>query len=138
MFTELFNIEQKKVFLKIAEDILTIDDGAIDVKEQKYLLQICSELRLLPKDKKEYSAKPISEIFNDEKVSRALLIECLFLAYSNSEYHEKQKKFIEDLFINLGLDQSIVMECTQYISNLISLRADLMQFIHRNNQDGDS
>lgn len=88
MFTEIFTTEQKKVFLTLAEDILVIDDNKIDDREQKYLLQLCNELRLLPKDKLAYSIDKLNTIFTDNIERKSLIIELIFLALSNDMFHE--------------------------------------------------
>ena len=46
MFLASLSYEQRKVFLSLAKEILTVDDGLIDSREEEYLRSLCSEMSL--------------------------------------------------------------------------------------------
>ena len=129
MFTEIFTTEQKKVFLTLAEDILVIDDNKIDDKEQKYLLQLCNELRLLPKDKLAYSIDKLNTIFTDDIERKSLIIELIFLALSNDMFHEEQKKFIGQEANILSIQEIDIEKVHSEVVKMNEVQSFLLNYI---------
>lgn len=129
MFTEIFTTEQKKVFLTLAEDILVIDDNKIDDMEQKYLLQLCNELRLLPKDKLAYSIDKLNTIFTDDIERKSLIIELIFLALSNDMFHEEQKKFIGRVANILSIQEIDIEKVHSEVVKMNETQSFLLNYI---------
>lgn len=129
MFTEIFTTEQKKVFLTLAEDILVIDDNKIDDREQKYLLQLCNELRLLPKDKLEYSIDKLNTIFTDDIERKSLIIELIFLALSNDMFHEEQKKLISQVANILSIQETDIEKVHSEVVKMNEVQSFLLNYI---------
>lgn len=129
MFTEIFTTEQKKVFLTLAEDILVIDDNKIDDREQKYLLQLCNELRLLPKDKLEYSIDKLNTIFTDDIERKSLIIELIFLALSNDMFHEEQKKLIGQVANILSIQETDIEKVHSEVVKMNETQSFLLNYI---------
>lgn len=129
MFTELFNNKQKRIFLKIAEEVLTSDDGKIDEMEKKHLLQLCNEMRLLPKDKKDFDMENLHQVFPEQETRKALLLECIFLACSNEVFHSHQKEYIINISKILSLTNSDVEFMSREIEKMIKIQCNFLDFV---------
>lgn len=128
MYTNHFNFNQKRTFLKIAEDLLLVD-GEIDEKEEICLLNICQELSLIPSERIEYDNDKINEIFNTKESQKLLYIELLLLAYSNHVYSEEEKKFIHNIFNDLKYIQPPITDIDEIIKEIINKSESLLNFI---------
>ncbi|MFA6192974.1 MAG: hypothetical protein WC665_11575 [Sulfurimonas sp.] len=114
MFLASLSYKQRKVFLGLAKEILTIDDGVMDNYEEDYLRSLCSEMSLSFNDELIVEKSEIKNYFNERESKKILLLELVALGHSNKEYHETQDKYTDEI-CNLV---SIPMEELRDIENL--------------------
>jgi len=103
MFLSALSYKQRKIFLGLAKEILTIDDGVIDHLEENYLRSICAEMSLSYNDAENVERNELKGKFSDIESQRILLVELVALGYCNSVYHEKQNQYTDDIAGVLGI-----------------------------------
>lgn len=107
MFLASLSYKQRKVFLGLAKEILTVDDGIMDNHEEEYLRSLCSEMSLSFNDEIVIEKSEVIDYFNDIESKKILLLELVALGHSNKAYHEKQDKYTDNIcnLINMSIDE---------------------------------
>ena len=97
MFLASLNLEQRKNFLGLAQEILVVDDGHIDQHEETYLRGLCSEMSLSMSEKVSVDKSKLRDVFKEKEEKKILLMELVALCYSNKDYHEEQDEFTDKI-----------------------------------------
>ncbi len=97
MFLSTLSYKQRKVFLGLAKEILTVDDGVIDNHEESYLRGLCSEMSLSFNDELIIEKAMLKDYFDDTESKKILLLELVALGHSNNDYHIEQDKFTDNI-----------------------------------------
>lgn len=107
MFLASLSYKQRKVFLGLAKEILTIDDGVMDNREEDYLRSLCSEMSLSFNDELMVQKSEIKDYFNEIESKKILLLELVALGHSNKEYHEAQDKYTDEIcnLVNIPIEE---------------------------------
>jgi len=107
MFLASLTYKQRKVFLGLAKEILTVDDGVMDNHEEDYLRSLCSEMSLSFNDELIIEKSEIKIFFDESETKKILLLELVALGHSNKDYHELQDKYTDDIcnLINISIDE---------------------------------
>lgn len=105
MFLASLTYKQRKVFLGLAKEILTVDDGVMDNHEEDYLRSLCSEMSLSFNDELIIEKSEIRNYFDESETKKILLLELVALGHSNKDYHELQDKYTDDIcsLINISI-----------------------------------
>ncbi len=133
MFLSNLSVNQRRVFLGLANKILVIDNS-VDAAEISYLRNICSEMSLGLKDGEEFTFDTIEEVFSKDEEKRLVIIELMALAQSNEEFHEYEKDFIVEVIDAFGMDNSIIEEIEILMKEHFLVQKRLVNFIK---QEGD-
>jgi uncharacterized tellurite resistance protein B-like protein len=128
MFLNNLSLEQRKVFLGLANRILIIDNS-VDGAEISYLHRICAEMSLDLHDGEEYPIETLNEVFQKNEEKRLVIIELMALAQSNEEFHEYEKEFIEKVINAFGIDDSIIEEMEMLVNEYFAIHKKLANFI---------
>jgi hypothetical protein len=107
MFLASLSYKQRKIFLGLAKEILTVDDGVMDKYEEDYLRSLCSEMSLSFNDEEIVEKSEIKNYFDETESKKILLLELVALGHSNNEYHETQDKYTDEIcnFINIPMEE---------------------------------
>jgi hypothetical protein len=107
MFLTSLTYKQRKVFLGLAKEILTVDDGIMDNHEEDYLRSLCSEMSLSFNDELIIEKSEIKNYFDESETKKILLLELVALGHSNKDYHKLQDKYTDDIcnLINVSIDE---------------------------------
>lgn len=107
MFLASLSYKQRKVFLGLAKEILTIDDGIMDNHEEGYLRSLCSEMSLSFNDELIIEKSEIKDYFDEMESKKILLLELVALGHSNNDYHVEQDKYTDDIcnLVNISIDE---------------------------------
>jgi len=107
MFLASLTYKQRKVFLGLAKEILTVDDGVMDNHEEDYLRSLCSEMSLSFNDELTIEKSEIKNCFDESETKRILLLELVALGHSNKNYHELQDNYTDNIcnLINISIDE---------------------------------
>lgn len=128
MFLNTLTLNQRKVFLGLANRILIIDNS-VDGAEITHLHRICAEMSLSLKDGEEFPLETLKEIFPKEEEKRLVIIELMALAQSNEEFHEYEKEFIVEVIDAFGIDSSIIEDIETLVNEYFSIHKRLESFI---------
>jgi uncharacterized tellurite resistance protein B-like protein len=131
MFLNNLSINQRKVFLGLANRILIIDNS-VDAAEIMYLRRICAEMSLSLKDGEEFPIETLDEVFPKEEERRLVIIELMALAQSNEEFHEYEKDFIIKVINAFGIDNSVIDEIELLVKEYFATQKKLANFIAEN------
>lgn len=129
MFLSKLSYKQRKIFLGIAKEILITDDGTVDIFEEEYLRGLCQEMSLSYKDEVLLHKEQLKDFFIDENHKKILFIEIVALAYSNRNYHQLQKEYIENLCEILNFDKNDILGIKEYIKSFFDLQDSLIKYI---------
>ncbi len=107
MFLASLTYKQRKVFLGLAKEILTVDDGVIDNYEEDYLRSLCSEMSLSFNDELIIEKSEIKNYFDETESKKVLLLELVALGHANKDYHKLQDKYTDDIcnLINISINE---------------------------------
>ncbi len=107
MFLASLSYKQRKIFLGLAKEILTIDDGLMDNHEEEYLRNLCSEMSLSFNDELVIEKSEIKDYFDEIESKKILLLELVALGHSNKDYHVEQDKYTDNIcnLINVHINE---------------------------------
>lgn len=107
MFLASLTYKQRKVFLGLAKEILTVDDGVMDNHEEDYLRSLCSEMSLSFNDELIIEKSEVKNYFDETESKKVLLLELVALGHSNKDYHELQDKYTDDIckFLDIPIEE---------------------------------
>ncbi len=129
MYLEKLNYEQRKIFLSLSKEVLTVDDSKIDYLEESYLRHLCQEMSLSFNDEMSIDKKNLGEYFSKSTDKKILIMELIALSYSNDEYHINQKNYIEQISNYLEFDNKILTEIEYLIKDFFKFQLKLNNFI---------
>lgn len=101
MFLPYFNVEQKRAFWKLANDIVMVD-GVLHESEKELLDNYKSELGIEIKNL-DYELHPINKTFTTKMESHILLLELLGLSVADDDFDSSEKTFINNIIEELGI-----------------------------------
>jgi len=129
MFLSTLTLKQRKVFLGLAKEILTIDDGIIDTNEEDYLRSLCSEMSLSFNDDSEIDKNQLQNIFDTKEVKKVILLELVALGHSNKDYHEVQDKYTDEIcyLLNISIDE--LRDIENLLKKYHEIQEKFIQFI---------
>jgi hypothetical protein len=128
MFLNKLSLNQRRVFLGLANRILIIDNS-VDGAEISYLHKICAEMSIDLHDGQEFPLETLNEVFPKDEEKRLVIIELMALAQSNEEFHEYEKEFIEKVINAFGIDNSIIEEIETLVKEYFAIHKKLANFI---------
>ena len=129
MYLEKLNYEQRKIFLSLSKEVLTVDDSKIDYLEESYLRHLCQEMSLSFNDEMSIDKRNLGEYFSKITDKKILIMELIALSYSNNEYHISQKSYIEQISNYLEFDNKILAEIECLIEDFFKFQLKLNNFI---------
>lgn len=129
MFLNGLNYKQRKQFLGLAIEILSID-GDIDAEEESYLRGLCGEMALSRTDAVENPQHDIVDVFAESSERRIVIMELFGLAFSNNEFHPKQEGYIQDIVEKFSVGQSVVESCKELVQQYGKLEKRISAVIY--------
>lgn len=107
MFLASLSYKQRKVFLGLAKEILTVDDGVLDNHEEDYLRSLCSEMSLSFNDELTIEKSELKDYFDETESKKILLLELVALGHSNKDYHISQDKYTDEIcsLVDIPIDE---------------------------------
>ena len=129
MFLNELTYIQKKQFLGLATEILSVD-GGIDSKEERYLRGLCGEMSLSRSDAAENPQHDITEIFVEPVARRIVIVELFGLAFANYEFHPKEKEYIETIGQKLAIEARIMESCKELVEEYGELEQRIAAVLH--------
>lgn len=109
MYLNRLEDKSKEFFLELAF-LISLADGKLSLEEKQLLKSYKAECLL---ENYKFKGLNLSEIkkhfFETEKdVQKIIIFELLGLSYIDNDYHESEKKIINDLSISFNIDNKIV------------------------------
>lgn len=129
MFLSHLSYKQRKVFLGLAKQILTVDDNRIDSQEESYLRGICGEMSLGYNDEVAVEFNEYASIFVESDIRRIVLIEAIALGYSNNIYHDNQNKFTDELAVLFGIETTELDKIEEMMNQFRNIQDSFIDFI---------
>jgi uncharacterized tellurite resistance protein B-like protein len=131
MFLSSLSYEQRKVFLGLAKEILTVDDGKIDGAEDSYLRAICAEMSLSFNDEKKVTKKELLQIFDDFKLKKLVLLELVALGYSNMDYDVSQDKYTDEIAELLEVPVGDLRKIEDLLKKYYEIKSEFINLIRQ-------
>ncbi len=131
MFLASLSFKQRKVFLGLAKEILTIDDGIVDNHEEDYLRSLCSEMSLSFNNELIVEKSEIKNYFDEVASKKILLLELVALGYSNKDYHEAQDKYTDEICVAIDMPIEELRKIEELLKQYHEIQEKFIQFIEK-------
>jgi len=131
MFLASLSYEQRRIFLGLAKEILTIDDGKIDSAEDSYLRGLCAEMSLSFSDEININKEKLIEYFPEKEYRRIVLLELVALGYSNSDYHISQDKYTDEMATLLEIPITELRKFEELMGKYKKIQDEFIQCIEQ-------
>ncbi len=129
MFLSSLSYTQRKVFLGLAKEILTVDDGVIDKYEENYLRGLCAEMSLSFNDEIIIEKLEIKSHFEEISAKRILLLELVALGHSNKEYDDMQDKYTDEICNLIEISINELRDIESLLKQYHEIQNQFIQFI---------
>lgn len=119
MFIGNLNKDQQGVLLAIAQKLINVD-GQVSVEEVAILeqikLQCDNDVEAIS-----YTEELMITLFPDRRSKVSLLLEILGVAYSDTEYCNKEQNFLTSLASNLSINDEELQKLTNWVTRQLNL-----------------
>ncbi|HFQ5126938.1 TPA: TerB family tellurite resistance protein [Vibrio vulnificus] len=119
MFIGNLNKDQQGVLLAIAQKLINVD-GQVSVEEVAILeqikLQCDNDVEAIS-----YTEESMITLFPDRRSKVSLLLEILGVAYSDTEYCNKEQDFLTSLASNLSINDKELQKLTNWVTRQLNL-----------------
>ena len=133
MFLRSLSDEGKKLFYSL-EIVLANADGVFDAKEESLIKSHCLEMGIEFTGKSDVSneLKDIIENINSSlstKEKKIIFVELVAVALVDGEYHENEKKVIEEMRTVLQIPEEVANDAIELMNKLMEVTRSLQNFI---------
>lgn len=128
MFVQNLNMKQQSALLYLAHEVAKSDDQLHDAE-----LGIIDTIRAQSCDGVEEKAITLDElplIFDSEKAKCSLILELIGVALVNEEYHQNEKKLIDQYANALNIEQNKLFQLEWWVSKQFALIKEAKQFFN--------
>jgi len=120
MFIENLNSKQQGALLYLADKTMRAD--GVLAPEQIEMIETLKIYCGSDAEKIEnIEMNEISDLFHNNKEKVSLILELLGVAFSDSEYHEKEEEFIIEVSTSLGLEKTLLEDCETWVKRQLML-----------------
>lgn len=127
MFVQNLNDTQQSYLLALSKELIGID-GELDEKELA-MLQILESQCNDGIEEVDVDFETLTTVFEDQIHKTSLLLELIGLAYSDSEFHETEKKWLEKLIGALGIENSKYQKMVTWVEAQMKLVVDAQELM---------
>ncbi|MEC8328118.1 MAG: TerB family tellurite resistance protein [Pseudomonadota bacterium] len=127
MFVQNLNDTQQSYLLALSKELIGID-GELDEKELA-MLQILKSQCNDGIEEIDVDFEMLTTVFEDQIHKTSLLLELIGLAYSDSEFHETEKKWLEKLIGALGIENSKYQKMVTWVEAQMKLVVDAQELM---------
>lgn len=127
MFVQNLNDTQQSYLLALSKELIGID-GELDEKELA-MLQILESQCNDGIEEVDVDFETLTTVFEAQIHKASLLLELIGLAYSDSEFHETEKKWLEKLIDALGIENSKYQKMVTWVEAQMKLVVDAQELM---------
>ena len=127
MFVQNLNDTQQSYLLALSKELIGID-GELDEKELA-MLQILESQCNDGIEEVDVDFETLTTVFEDQIHKTSLLLELIGLAYSDSAFHETEKKWLEKLIGALGIENSKYQKMVTWVEAQMKLVVDAQELM---------
>jgi hypothetical protein len=130
MFLNLLTQDEKKAFLGLAYKV-AMADNIYHEQEQAMMEYYEYESGMKLDSEKDSSVEELCSVFQSKTNKAYCMIELLSLAFSDSEFHQDEKKIIDEVSERLNIDDNFIKYTCDWIDRQNSLTAEISQYISK-------
>ncbi len=120
MFIENLNAKQQGVLLYLADKTMRAD-GNLAPEQLEMIKTLKTHCGADAEKIEDLAINEVSQLFHNNKEKVSLILELLGVAFSDSEYHEKEEEFIAEVSVSLGIESTLLKDCETWVKRQLML-----------------
>ncbi len=122
MFLNRLEINEKKAFLMLAHHIAR-SDGDFSESQESIISKYCMEMQVddVTYEEESFNLTQILAEVESPSSQKIILLEVMALIYSDSILHEEEKKILDELIHEFGLNPSLAIVYGEWAKSILAL-----------------
>ncbi len=129
MFLNLFNIEQQRVLITLA-DLVIQADGSIQHREEEVFVDLIGRCEPGIKLLDNFNFSSLPDLFVTQEIRVALVLKLIEVTLSDREYHTEEKQLLLKVAGELSFDEPFFQRMEAWVIKKITLLAEADDLLH--------
>ncbi|MGE4319554.1 MAG: hypothetical protein AB7E96_11720 [Deferribacterales bacterium] len=123
MFLADLGLSEKLAFVQLSNEMVTVDDGKVDVKEDDMIYSMLNEMQLTKSDvvSIEFNLDQLADRFKSGRAKRICIAELYSLTFCHEKIHQKQQHLLDSLALFFEISSQEVDKIKNWVERSMEL-----------------